>query len=78
MVRLVPISGKRLVHILQAKGFQLVRKRGSHKFFYHPETTRTTVIPVHNNEDVGPGLLRKILRDIEMDVNEFDELRKEL
>jgi predicted RNA binding protein YcfA (HicA-like mRNA interferase family) len=54
-------------------GFQLLRNSpGSHSQYEHPDGRRTTV-PVHKGRDIGPGLLRKILRDIEIDV---DELRK--
>ncbi|MEK6260987.1 MAG: type II toxin-antitoxin system HicA family toxin [Planctomycetota bacterium] len=37
-----------------------------------PDGRRTTV-PVHKGRDIGPGLMRKILRDIEVDA---EELRK--
>ena len=48
-------------------GFRLLRKsKGSHWQVEHPDGRRTTV-PVHKGRDIGPGLLRKILRDIEMD-----------
>jgi predicted RNA binding protein YcfA (HicA-like mRNA interferase family) len=47
-------------------GFRLARKSsGSHQQFEHPDGRRTT-IPVHKGRDIGPGLLRKILRDIEL------------
>ena len=53
-------------------GFQVVRKsRGSHWQMAHADGRRTTV-PVKKGKDVGPGLLRKILRDVEMT---FEELR---
>jgi len=45
-------------------GFRLLRKsKGSHWQFTHPDGRRTTV-PVHAGREIGPGLLRKILRDI--------------
>ena len=36
----------------------------------HPDGRRT-VVPVHAGETIGPGLLRKILRDTEMDGDEL-------
>ena len=52
-------------------GFHLLRKsKGSHWQFEHPDGRRTT-IPVHKGQDIGPGLLRKILRDIEVDAEEL-------
>ena len=44
----------------------LRKSKGSHWQVEHPDGRRTTV-PVHKGRDIGPGLLRKILRDIEMD-----------
>jgi len=51
-----------------------LRQQGSHKCFVHPDG-RQTVIPFHN-EDIGRGLLRKILRDIDISVDSYEELRK--
>jgi predicted RNA binding protein YcfA (HicA-like mRNA interferase family) len=54
-------------------GFQLLRKsKGAHWQFEHPDGRRTTV-PFHKGRDIGPGLLRKILRDIEMDIADLPE-----
>ncbi|MDZ7696670.1 MAG: type II toxin-antitoxin system HicA family toxin [Deltaproteobacteria bacterium] len=55
---------------LKKAGFQLVRQKGSHARFEH-EDGRVTTVPVHAGQDVGRGLLRKILRDIEMSSEEF-------
>ena len=35
------------------------------------EDGRVTTVPVHSGETLGPGLLRSILRDIEMSLEEF-------
>lgn len=75
MPRLTPISAKKLIRILLLLGFVEVRKKGSHHFFRHLATGNTTVIPVHGREDIGVGLLRKILRDIDVDPIKFLELR---
>ncbi len=42
-------------------------------FFKHPDG-RATAVPVHSGETLGPGLLRAILRDVEMSVDELLEL----
>jgi predicted RNA binding protein YcfA (HicA-like mRNA interferase family) len=60
-----------LIRALERMGFRLARKSGSgHRRYAHPDGRRTTV-PMHKGSDIGPGLLRKILRDIEMDVDEL-------
>ena len=37
---------------------------------------RRTVVPVHRGETIGPGLMQKIIRDCEMEREEFLELLK--
>jgi len=61
------LKPRELIRALERMGFRLLRKsRGSHQQFEHPDGRRTTV-PVHKGKDIRPGLLRKILRDIEID-----------
>jgi predicted RNA binding protein YcfA (HicA-like mRNA interferase family) len=74
MTRLPRLKGKELVRTLGGLGFSVVRTRGSHVFLKHADGRGTTV-PVHSGEVIGPGLLRAILRDIEMTV---EELLKEI
>ncbi|MGH8153340.1 MAG: type II toxin-antitoxin system HicA family toxin [Rhodanobacteraceae bacterium] len=42
-----------------------MRTRGGHRYLRH-RGGRGTVVPVHAGEDVGRGLLAKILRDVEL------------
>jgi len=61
------VKPRELIRALERMGFRLLRKsKGSHWQFEHLDGRRTTV-PVHKGQDIGPGLLRKILRDVEMD-----------
>lgn len=75
MPKIASISGKKLSKILKGLGFQIIRIKGSHYFFYHTDGRRTT-IPIHGNEDVAVGTLRAILDDIKISVQKYDELRK--
>ena len=74
MPKLIPIKPKRFVKILLALGFIERDAEVSHVFFKHPDG-RTTVIPIHYQE-ISRGLLRKILNDIQLTVEEYDTLRK--
>lgn len=65
MTRLPRITGRQLIARLKRQGFEVVRVRGSHHLLKHPDG-RTTVVPVHGKETIGPGLLLKILRDTEL------------
>jgi len=51
--------------LLKKVGFIMERQRGSHVFLRHDDG-RATVVPIHSGETIGPGLLSKILRDVEM------------
>ncbi len=52
-------------------GFQLLRI-GKHMIFEHPDG-RTTAIPNHPNEEIGPGLLKKIIfEDLKISRKEFE------
>jgi predicted RNA binding protein YcfA (HicA-like mRNA interferase family) len=65
------VKARELIRALKKMRFRLIRKSsGSHRQFEHPDGRRTTV-PEHKGVDIGPGLLRKILRDIEMDKEEL-------
>ena len=65
MTRLPRIRGKEFIRILEKIGFRVVRTRGSHVFLRHVDG-RVTTVPVHAGEVLGPGLLRSILRAVEL------------
>lgn len=74
MPKLSPISGTRLIKILSKQGFIKVRQKGSHARLEHPDGRKTSV-PIHSGEGVGVGLLRKILRDVNLTPEQFSKLR---
>jgi len=65
MTRLPRLKGKELIRILSGFGFEVVRSRGSHFFLGHSDG-RVTTVPVHSGEVLCPGLLRSILKDVEL------------
>ena len=69
-----PISGKELLNILEKLGFEIIRVKGSHHFLQKGDLR--TIVPVHNNRDLGSGLVLKILKDLKIDRKEFTKLRK--
>ena len=73
MSRYSAVTGKSVILALRKLGFDVQRVKGSHHFHRHPDG-RTTVIPVHSGESLGPGLLAKILRDVERTRDELEEL----
>ena len=65
MPRLPRLKGREVVAALKRAGFSVLRIRGSHHLLSHPDGRRT-VVPVHSGEIIGPGLLNKILHDVEI------------
>ena len=59
------VQSNELIRALAKAGFEAVRQRGSHVRMRHPDG-RVATIPVHAGQDIGRGLLRKILRDTEI------------
>ncbi len=73
MTVLPSMTGKELLAALRKTGFEVVRVRGSHHFLRHIDG-RTTVVPVHSGETIGPGLLSKILRDCDISRDALQKL----
>ena len=69
-MKLPLLSANELIKILRKMGFEEIRQRGSHKYFKHPDG-RSTVVPVHPGNDLGRGLLRKIINEIEVERDDF-------
>jgi predicted RNA binding protein YcfA (HicA-like mRNA interferase family) len=67
------VTGAEVVRALRRAGFETARQRGSHVFLTHPDG-RATVVPVHAGEALGPGLLRKIARDLDLTRDELIRL----
>jgi predicted RNA binding protein YcfA (HicA-like mRNA interferase family) len=74
MPKLPPIKAINLVKILERQGFRRIRQKGSHLILKHVDG-RETVIPMHRGEEIGRGLLRKILREINLTVNGYQKLK---
>jgi predicted RNA binding protein YcfA (HicA-like mRNA interferase family) len=75
MTRLPRLSGREVIGALGKAGFQVIRVKGSHHLLRHLDG-RTTTVPVHGAELIGPGLLSKVLRDCELTRDEFIELSR--
>ena len=70
MSRLHPVRARQVVRFLESLGFVQVRQKGSHRFFRHQDG-RTATVPDHRGEDLGRGILAKILRDAGVKPAEF-------
>jgi len=73
--RLPRVSAADAVRVLEKDGFYLVRQSGSHKIFKNADGRRATV-PFHSRKELHPKILKSILRDADLTVEEFLELMK--
>ena len=68
------ISGKKLLRALLKNGYVALRQKGSHVFVEDVKGLYGTVIPLHGNEDLGTGLLKSILHDLRIDIEELKRM----
>jgi predicted RNA binding protein YcfA (HicA-like mRNA interferase family) len=73
MSKLKLLTAKELEKIVVSLGFIKTRTKGSHSFYKH-EDGRTTVIPFHINKTLPRPLLRAIINEIEITIDEFNKL----
>lgn len=73
MSKLPSLTGKEVITALSKAGFEVIRVRGSHHILVHSDGRRT-VVPVHAGETIGTGLMTQILRDCQLDREEFRNL----
>jgi predicted RNA binding protein YcfA (HicA-like mRNA interferase family) len=64
------LKPREVVAILDLLGFAETRQRGSHKQFRHPDG-RCTTVPFHQGRDISPILLRQIVKDVDMTMDDF-------
>ena len=72
MNKLRIIDARKIEKLLFKLGFEKVRQKGSHVFYRHPDG-RTTTVPHHKGRDIARPLIKEILREIELSVEEYEE-----
>jgi Predicted periplasmic or secreted lipoprotein len=65
-----PVKVRKVIKVLSTLGFVVIRQKGSHMVMKH-EDGRVTVIPVHEDEDLGRGILLEIIKDMKLTKEEF-------
>ena len=77
MTKLRLVRYRKLRKVAEAAGFYWARREGSHNTFRNAEG-RIVVIPDHGSQVIVRPLLRKILRDIGLSVEEYNRILEEL
>jgi predicted RNA binding protein YcfA (HicA-like mRNA interferase family) len=71
--RLKLLPYRELAKIAEAAGFEWIRRRGSHNTFRSADG-RVIVIPDHGTQVIVRPLLRKLIRDMGLTVDEYNQL----
>lgn len=72
MTRIPIVHFRTMEKVLLRLGFGVVRQKGSHVFYRHPDG-RTTTLPNHPGRDLARPLIREVLREIELTPDQFQE-----
>ena len=73
MPKLPSLTPQKIIKVLEKKGFVLDRIKGSHHVYYHPETKRRVVVPLHK-QDLPKGTLLEILKQADISKEELRNL----
>jgi predicted RNA binding protein YcfA (HicA-like mRNA interferase family) len=76
-VSLRPLPADKVIKVLVRLGFKPVRQRGSHVILKR-EDGKVIVVPVRGGEEIGRGLLSKIIKDAGLTREEFLKLVEEV
>lgn len=73
MSRLILLPFRQLAKVAELAGFHIARREGSHCTF-RAAGSRVIVIPDHGNHLIVRPLLRKIIRDMGLTVEEYNKM----
>lgn len=77
MTKLRVLPPAKLEAVLFLLGFKKTRQKGSHAFYRHPDG-RTTTIPHHPGRDLARPLIREILREVDISLEEFEKILRKI
>ena len=65
------ISGKDFAKLLEKKGWELRRTKGSHHIYAKAGNPARISVPIHGNTPLKVGLLRHVMKVAEIDESEL-------
>ena len=74
MPKLPVISGKQAIKSFEKIGYQVVRQRGSHVRMRHKSDSNKQPLTIPLHKTLSKGLIRKLVRDAELLLEEFLKL----
>ncbi len=77
MTKLPVVDFRTFERVLIKRGFERVRQKGSHAIFRHPDG-RGTAVPNHPGRDLTRPLLRDILNEINLSIDDYLQTLSEI
>jgi predicted RNA binding protein YcfA (HicA-like mRNA interferase family) len=71
--KLPRLTAKEFIRVLEQRGWEHDRSRGSHHIYVHPATRRTLSVPVARRA-MSIGTLSRLLKDAEISREELHKL----
>ena len=56
------MKSREVIRVLESNGWRLVRTKGSHRQYRHPDRQELVTVPDHAGVDLKPGTLNSILK----------------
>ena len=76
--KLPVIKGKDLIKFFLKYGCEVKRVKGSHHVIWSKFNNHIFVVPVHSDEELDRGLLRAIIRQSGLDIEQFIDMWKDV
>ena len=73
--KLPRVTAREVIKVLEKINFYLVRQSGSHKIYKNDKGVRITV-PYHPKKILHPKLLKSILKDADLTIEDFKRILK--
>ncbi len=68
------VSGEKMCKIVFRPDFIMIHRKGSHTVWMH-KNGRTTTIPLHSGKELPGELVKKILKDTDLSIDEYLKMR---
>lgn len=74
MPKLPTISGDKAVKCFEKLGYEITRQKGSHVRMHHRFDRAKKPLTVPRHKELGKGLIRKLIRDAEINMDALIDL----
>ena len=71
------VTSKEVIKVLEKIGFEFLRQTGgSHAVHKRKSDNKRTIVPIHSGQIIKRKTLKAILKDADLSIEKFNELRR--